>query len=133
MKKIDATGQAAVTLLKCDNASLLCTCVPQYILATMFLLFCVPQKYLEVLLLNNIFEVELLILQCCDPIVVLAQHALHGLCVNEGEKKIGQNLSSELNEKKNKIEEEFAQYSHTPCLNIFFLCVIMLLFKNVYR
>lgn len=43
-------------------------------------------KYLEVLLLNNIFEVEFLILQCCDPIVVLAQHALHGLCVDQGEK-----------------------------------------------
>jgi len=56
--------------------------VPRYhSVAWRFSQLLLSQKYLEVLLLNNILDVKLFILQCRDPTVVLAQHALYVLCV----------------------------------------------------
>ena len=56
-------------------------CTYRNVISRNIVLSTLTGKYLVILLLNNIFEVEFLILQCCDPIVVLAQHALQGFCV----------------------------------------------------
>lgn len=96
-----------VALLKCNNIEhrydiyiYICVCECHIVICTYrnvisrnIVLSTLTGKYLVILLLNNIFEVEFLILQCCDPIVVLAQHALQGFCVGRRWKKIGQNLS----------------------------------------
>lgn len=68
-------------------------CTYRNVISRNIVLSTLTGKYLVILLLNNIFEVEFLILQCCDPIVVLAQHALQGFCVGRRWKKIGQNSS----------------------------------------
>lgn len=84
-------------------------CTYRNVISRNIVLSTLTGKYLVILLLNNIFEVEFLILQCCDPIVVLAQHALQGFCVGRRWKKIGQNSS---------------------CFSLFLFCFFFVFVKN---